>query len=128
VDKLSYLKVCPVCTNEFVTGKENRRACSPSCSKVLKAAPWWFYDDEYERGRVSLAQSILMHPDRHKPSKVAWAKRLLRTYLQSGHPTPPVTRYLRKDSKARQVMVETLGEERTNEIVLEAFRKTVRDP
>lgn len=126
MDKLTYLKICPVCTNEFVTPDVRRRACSPQCSKVLKAATWWFFDDDYERGRVSLAQAILGHPHDHRPSKVEWAKNLLRVYLQQGHPPAPTSRYLQKNSKARQTMLEVLGEERTNEIVLEAYQKTVR--
>ena len=124
---MSYLKTCPVCRCEFVSKRADRRTCSSPCAKVLEAASWWFYDDDYAEGRLSLAQSILNHSSAHSPSQVRWASRMVDFFLRTGGVAAPKTRYLQRNSNARRVMEQNLSPERMAEIIQEATRETV-DP
>lgn len=121
----SYLKQCPICQREFITTNQGRRTCSSSCARVLQAAPWWFYDDEYEEGRLHLVRQILAYPGKHTKSQVKWATGAMATYLNTGKVPPPSSRYTQRNSKARQVMEEMLGAEGMADVIARATEETV---
>jgi hypothetical protein len=123
--KLTYLKQCPVCLNEFTTSSQSRRTCSRPCARVLSAASWWFFDDEYKESRLHLVRQILKHPARHTRSQLKWASRAMASFLRTGEVPPPTSRYTQRASHAKQVMLEAMGEEGMAEVVRRATEETV---
>jgi hypothetical protein len=87
---------CPVCQGPNLRA-ESLKTCSTECAQVWQSSRrYWLSPEEHERHRVQQARTILRHPERYKPSSVAWAHKML-----SDNPPPPNRRYVINANKEK---------------------------
>ena len=78
---------CRVC-GAWVIRRSAVATCSAECSRAWQRYKLILDADAHHRHRLASALAILAHPDRRRPSEVAWAQRML-----SDDPPPPNRRY-----------------------------------
>jgi hypothetical protein len=99
---------CCVCgnwvvrTNCYHNESQRNRTCSPECGKLWRTGSVRFAVSatESEVHRAQCARSILRHPDGQRPSKIAWAERVL-----SDDPPPKNRTYAVSTSLTTQALV-----------------------
>jgi len=94
LERCASARPCEVCGAWVLRGGK-RVTCSPACAEVWRKAWWLVSEEEHQRHRLSVARSILRHPEGKKPSQLAWARQML-----SDAPPPPNRRYVQPDSWA----------------------------
>ena len=71
---------CAVC-NSWILRKTKRRyiarTCSIGCAEDYRRAPWAFSEEARMRLRRTVAERVLRYQEKHKPSKIKWAKKVL---------------------------------------------------
>lgn len=79
---------CVVCGAWIIRSFRDVKTCSEECSDVYTQTRFTIDADAHHRHRVQTAESILRYPEKHKPSRIDWANRML-----GPNPPPPNRRY-----------------------------------
>lgn len=92
--RIESARPCVVCKSWVLRG-ESRSTCSSECARVWVTGGRLQTPEGHHAHRLAVARTILREPTTNRPSKVAWAKRML-----SDDPPPPNRRFIVPGSKA----------------------------